>query len=156
MYISQLYIAHRLVISIRANVQSLILQVVQYIGWCQTSAVSALALTGSQQITAVIILFFLLTRYSYFYGMAFPTNNYRCRQAWQHSLSFFHSLVTYVTFAIAMSNERLPGTEEDRLIRSLTASLHTLSLEGVSVQQMIEQKKRRKLVELRFESAVRE
>jgi uncharacterized protein YbgA (DUF1722 family) len=55
-----------------------------------------------------------------------------------------------------MSNERLPGTEEDRLIRWLTSSLHTLSLEGVSVQQMIEQKKRRKLVELRFERAVRE
>jgi hypothetical protein len=116
--------------------------------------VSVLALTGkkknyrSDHPFAQAIFVFL--------GMAFPTNNYRCRQALQHSLSFFHSFVTYVTFAIAMSNERLPGTEEDRLIRWLTSSLHTLSLEGVSVQQMIEQKKRRKLVELRFESAVRE
>jgi hypothetical protein len=57
---------------------------------------------------------------------------------------------------MAMSNERLPGIEEDVLIRSLTSSLYTLSLEGVSVQQMIEQKKRRKLVELRLERAVRE
>ena len=89
-------------------------------------------------------------------GVTCLTNKCRCRQAGQHSLSFFHSSVTYVTFTIAMSNERLPGIEEDLLIRSLTSSLYTLSLEGVSVQQMIEQKKRRKLVELRLERAVRE
>jgi hypothetical protein len=53
-----------------------------------------------------------------------------------------------------MSKQRLPGTEEDLLIRSLTSLFYTLSLEGVPIQQMIEQKTRRRLVELRLEHTV--
>lgn len=40
-----------------------------------------------------------------------------------------------------MSTEHLSDTEDDLLIRSLTFGLYTLSLEDVSVQQMIEQKR---------------
>lgn len=49
-----------------------------------------------------------------------------------------------------MSSERLLGTEDNPLIRSLTSPLYTLSLEAVSGQQMMEKKKRRKLVEVRL------
>ena len=55
-----------------------------------------------------------------------------------------------------MSNEQLSELEQDLLIKSLTSSLRTVSLEDFSVHQLIVEKKRHKLEEQQLERAVQE
>jgi hypothetical protein len=98
--------------------------------------------------TKVTVLYFcsggVFDEYKFDEAMAAPDNII---------VSFLYTLCTY-GLSIWISNHRLMASEEDLLIRSLTSSLHTLSLERVSTQQLIVQKKRRKLEEQRLERAI--